>query len=66
MMGALILAQALSILGLPQQLAQFIADAGLTKYWVLVAVVVIYLILGCFFDGVSMMLMTLPSRLLRR
>jgi C4-dicarboxylate transporter, DctM subunit len=60
MMGALILAQALSILGLPQQLAQTIADAGLTKYWVLLAVVAIYLVLGCFFDGVSMMLMTLP------
>jgi len=60
MMGALILAQALSILGLPQQRAQIIADAGLTKYWVLLAVVVVYLILGCFFDGVSMMLMTLP------
>lgn len=60
MMGALILAQALSILGLPQQLALAIADAGLTKYWVLLAVVAIYLVLGCFFDGVSMMLMTLP------
>jgi len=60
MLGALVLAQAISILGLPQQVMESILALQLSKYWVLLLVVVIYLILGCFFDGVSMMLMTLP------
>jgi len=59
-LGALILAQSLSILGVPQQVMSIIQGLGVSKYVVLLLVVVIYLILGCFFDGISMMLMTLP------
>ena len=33
---------------------------GLSKYELLFAVVILYLILGCFFEGLSMMVMTLP------
>jgi C4-dicarboxylate transporter DctM subunit len=58
--GALILAQSLSILGVPQQVMSNIAGLGLSKYVVLLLVVLIYLVLGCFFDGISLMLMTLP------
>lgn len=59
-LGALVLAQSLSILGVPQQVMSGIAGMGLSKYAVLALVVVLYLILGCFFDGISLMLMTLP------
>lgn len=58
--GSLILSQAVSILGLPGQVMQSVVDLGVSKYWVLVLVVVVYLILGCFFDGVSLMLLTIP------
>jgi len=58
--GALVLAQAISMLGLPQQILQAIAAWGLSRWALLAVVVVIYLILGCFFDGLSMMIMTLP------
>jgi tripartite ATP-independent transporter DctM subunit len=58
--GALVLAQAISMLGLPQQMLAAIAEWGLTKWMLLLAVVLIYLALGCFFDGLSMMIMTLP------
>jgi tripartite ATP-independent transporter DctM subunit len=58
--GALVLAQAISMLGLPQQTLQAIAAWGLSKWTLLLVVVVIYLVLGCFFDGLSMMIMTLP------
>ncbi len=58
--GSLILSQAVSILGLPSQVMQAVVDLGVSKYWVLVLVVVTYLILGCFFDGVSLMLLTIP------
>lgn len=59
-LGALVLAQSLSILGVPQQVMSAIAGMGLSKYFVLLLVVVVYLVLGCFFDGISLMLMTLP------
>ncbi len=58
--GALVLAQAISMLGLPQQMLQVIAEWGLSRWALLAVIVVIYLILGCFFDGLSMMIMTLP------
>lgn len=60
MMGTLILAQAVSILGMPRELVNVINDMGLSKYQVLLMVVLLYLILGCFFDGISLLLMTLP------
>ena len=58
--GALVLAQAISMLGLPQQMLSVIAEWGLSKWMLLLVVVLIYLVLGCFFDGLSMMIMTLP------
>ncbi|TDQ64398.1 tripartite ATP-independent transporter DctM subunit [Maritalea mobilis] len=59
-LGATILAQSVSILGVPQQILIAVADSGLGTYSVLLIVVLIYLILGCFFDGLSLMIMTLP------
>lgn len=59
-LGAVVLAQAISLLGLPQKMLEFVVALGLSKYAALLIVVVIYLVLGCFFDGLSMMIMTLP------
>ncbi|MCK6452572.1 MAG: TRAP transporter large permease [Alphaproteobacteria bacterium] len=59
-LGALVLAQSLSILGVPQQVMAGITGLGLSKHFVLLLVVAVYLVLGCFFDGISLMLMTLP------
>lgn len=58
--GALVFAQALQLLGLPQRLLEGIVALGFSPYVVLAIVVAIYLVLGCFFDGLSMMIMTLP------
>jgi TRAP-type C4-dicarboxylate transport system permease large subunit len=60
MLGALVLAQSLTVLGLPQQVMTGIAAMGVSKYWVLLLVCIVYFILGCFFDGISLLLMTLP------
>jgi len=60
MIGALILSQSLTILGIPQQLVGMMADMGLGQYQVLLAIVLLYLVLGCFFDGISLLLMTVP------
>jgi TRAP-type C4-dicarboxylate transport system permease large subunit len=58
--GATILAQAVSLLGVPQAILETVHAANLEPVTVLAAVVIIYLVLGCFFDGLSLMIMTLP------
>ena len=60
MVGAAMLTQVISILGLPMQLTAAVADLEMGKYAIFLAVVIIYIVLGCFFDGLSVMLMTLP------
>lgn len=59
-LGATVFAQSVSILGLPQKILNVVADSSLDRYTILFLVVMIYLILGCFFDGLSLMIMTLP------
>ncbi len=59
-MGATILAQAVSLLGVPQAILETVRAAHLGPVAVLALVVLIYLVLGCFFDGLSLMIMTLP------
>ncbi|MXY33283.1 MAG: TRAP transporter large permease [Boseongicola sp. SB0676_bin_33] len=59
-MGATILAQAVSLLGVPQSILEAVRSADLGPLQVLALVVLIYLVLGCFFDGLSLMIMTLP------
>ena len=58
--GAVILAQSISILGIPQQIIESIQNFGIHKYYVLALIVLTYLVLGCLFDGLSLMVMTLP------
>ncbi len=59
-MGATVLAQAVSLLGVPQSILEAVRAADLGPVTVLALVVLIYLVLGCFFDGLSLMIMTLP------
>lgn len=60
MMGALILAQAISVVGMPYEAMAWIQTLSLSPIQILLAVTLLYLVLGCFFDGISLMLMTLP------
>ena len=47
-------------IGLTNQVNRFISDLGLTSTQLLVAVVIFYLILGCFMETLSMMVATVP------
>ena len=58
--GATILAQAVSLLGVPQAILDGVRAADVGPLAVLAAVVLVYLVLGFFFDGLSLMIMTLP------
>ncbi|WP_046079422.1 TRAP transporter large permease [Halomonas sp. HG01] len=60
LIGTVILSQAVSLLGLPRAAVDAIAGLGLDRYGILLMIVLVYLLLGCFFDGISLLLMTLP------
>jgi C4-dicarboxylate transporter DctM subunit len=59
-LGAMILASAVSTLGLPRHLIEWVGGLPVSSVVVLMCIYILYLILGCFFDGISLMLMTLP------
>jgi len=58
--GANVLASTIGYLRAPQYLAGTIEAAGLSKYVVLFLLALLYLGMGCLFEGVSMMVLTLP------
>jgi C4-dicarboxylate transporter DctM subunit len=50
----------LALSQLPQEAASMVGGSGLNPWVVLVAILVIYVILGCFMDSLSMILLTIP------
>jgi tripartite ATP-independent transporter DctM subunit len=59
-LGASILGSAAAFLGIPAAVAEFVKSLGLSSFMLIVALIIFYLILGCFLDGFSMIVMTLP------
>lgn len=59
-MGALMFTRLLSFTGASNMLAQLIAPLGLDPVLVILAISVIYLILGMFLDPIGIMLITMP------
>src|SRR5690606_51771 len=57
--GAAFLTLAMGYMGLPRNLAEWIASLGLTRFQLIVALAVFYLVLGCFLDGISMVVLTM-------
>lgn len=57
---AQILSTALTYSGVSRTVSEWVMGLGLGKWEFFVALVVLYLVLGCFVDGVSMIYMTLP------
>jgi TRAP-type C4-dicarboxylate transport system permease large subunit len=60
LIGASFLSVGVGYLGIPMKLAKLITSWELSPYVVLFWVGLLYLLLGCFFDGISMMVMTVP------
>lgn len=50
----------LGVLGVPAQISGFAASVDLSPWMMLILLVVIYLILGCFLDALAMMIATIP------
>ncbi|HXF45780.1 MAG TPA: TRAP transporter large permease subunit [Burkholderiaceae bacterium] len=57
--GAAFLTLSMGYIGLPRHLAQWIGSLGLTQFELLMALMVFYIVLGCFLDGISMVVLTM-------
>jgi C4-dicarboxylate transporter DctM subunit len=57
--GAAFLTLSMGYIGLPRHLAEWIAALGLTRFQLLAALLLFYVVLGCFLDGISMVVLTM-------
>ena len=57
--GAAFLTLAMGYIGLPRHLAEFVGSLGLSPAMLLVALALFYIVLGCFLDGISMIVLTM-------
>lgn len=59
-LGAAAFNSFLALSQLPQDMASWVGNQGFSPYMVLSAILVFYLIAGCFMDSLSMILLTIP------
>jgi C4-dicarboxylate transporter, DctM subunit len=57
--GAAFLTLSMGYLGLPRHLAEWIGSLGLSNFWLIVSLAAFFIVLGCFLDGISMVLLTM-------
>lgn len=56
--GAAFLSTAMGFTGIPRELAAWVGSLGLSKFELLLALTVLFIILGCFLDGISIVVLT--------
>ncbi len=65
LMGASFLTASMGFTGIPRALAEWIAQQGLAPWQLIAMLTVLFMVLGCFIDGISMVVLTaaviLPS-----
>jgi C4-dicarboxylate transporter, DctM subunit len=57
--GAQFLTLSMGYIGLPRHLAEFVRSLGLSPFLLMIALAIFYIILGCFLDGISMVVLTM-------
>ncbi len=57
--GAAFLTLSMGYIGLPRHLAEVVTGMKLSPFLLMVALAVFYIILGCFLDGISMVVLTM-------
>jgi len=57
--GASFLTLSMGYIGLPRHLAEWIGSLGLSPFGLVVALAAFYIVLGCFLDGISMVVLTM-------
>ena len=57
--GAAFLTLSMGYIGLPRHLAEWIATLGLSRFQLVLVLTAFYVLLGCFLDGISMVVLTM-------
>jgi C4-dicarboxylate transporter, DctM subunit len=57
--GASFLTLAMGFIGLPREVAAFIGGLQLPPFWLLMLLMAFFIVLGCFLDGISMVVLTM-------
>jgi tripartite ATP-independent transporter DctM subunit len=57
--GASFLTLAMGYIGLPRHLAEWIGSLALSPFMLLIALMAFFIVLGCFLDGISMVVLTM-------
>ena len=57
--GAAFLTLAMGFIGLPREVALFIGGLHLSPFWLLMLLMLFFIVLGCFLDGISMVVLTM-------
>lgn len=60
LIGAILFANLLNLSGVPQALQAWIGASGWSPLGVIVAILIVYLVLGCVLESLSMILLTVP------
>ncbi|WP_258360410.1 TRAP transporter large permease [Moorella sulfitireducens] len=60
LIGAMIFGYFMSLAKLPMVIANFISGLEVSRYLIIVGIMIVYLILGCFMDSLAMLLLTVP------
>jgi len=60
LLGADLLNSGLALTQLPVELANWVKQSGMPPLWVLLAILLIYVLLGCVMDSLAMILLTIP------
>ena len=62
-LGAFIFARFIVLTGFPTELTKWVQAVGLSPFWIIMAVMALYVLLGTFLDEVSTILITVPVTL---
>lgn len=60
LIGAYVFGAFLTVSTLPTWLASFITGLNVNKYLILIVIIIIYAIMGCFMDSLAMVMLTVP------
>ncbi len=60
LIGAIAFSRFLAVTRIPFELSAFIAGLGVSRYVVMGAILLVMIILGCFIEGISLMVLTIP------
>ena len=60
LIGASIFGYFLTVSQIPERLSNWIVELGMNKYLVISMTILLYIILGCFMEGLAIMILTIP------